>query len=1375
MQMRKQQSTLRRAVVAAWLAVAFLSQGTWALAGVTGNIAGTIKDTSGAPIAGAQVQAVSASQTATATTDAGGHFVILSLNPDTYTLNVSKVGYQKVSFPGVTVFADQTQQVAYSMQKTLRTIAHVTSSAGTSLVKSGVGGDLYSVNSAQASAAAALGGGGNLNSAYSAMASVPGVQTSQGGIGWDMNAAYVRGQNSYYTGYEYDGIPVNRAFDNYNSSTESVLGLQELQVYTGGGPSSVSTAGTAGFINQVIKTGTYPGFATANLGISTPNYYHQAQIEIGGSTPDRTFSYYIGLLGYNQTYRFIDNSNGAGYGTPGGIFSGNPDGFATGYGEGSYQILNVGFMCLSATCQGVKPMCPLVSAGPSKFTVPPQGCWQYYSGTSGDPFMGSDRESVINLHMGIPKSNGLRDDVQVLWSGSALNNWGYTSPSDLGPGNNQFIYSQFNTLYKAPTCVTQEIAPGLNIPACDNPGGFNGLPVCSPNCGSIVSLAALGLSCGAPASNPYLACAYNYTPYADNIAYNVPFGSAISSYDYKTGAATTKAPSVYIAPGTPSHTFGGPIPLTDNSINVNQNDTGISKIQYTYALSQSAYLRAYGYTFYSDWYLTDPTFGSCDEFCPSFPEAAQYQLMTHTAGGALDFQDQLNDQNLVSLDGNYTTAGVIRFNNESAYAGCSPGFFGFPDQCSPIGYMSNKSGAYTCYSPTGGSGSAAGSAVPCLASPYCVAAVVSSKPTCAGASPTWVAYAAGGPSGFAPAGTPAAKAGATWDSIWEGNATGSYNSVRPRFTNAALQDQFRPSDKFLINASLRYDNFTYVLPDSLTAADQFYADMTANYTCVYAATNQVLTQQLAPGQPPPAQAQYVVGNCNTAAAALHPAGPHTGWVHPNGTVQNGVTAPNFTATSPGSYTLDYWEPRFSATYTQSPDVVWRLSAGRYTQPPISASVQYLSLSGDDRSVWNNTMNLGFYSPFHPIPGISSGQYDLSYEQHLRGTDMSFKLTPFFTWVNDWQQQTFIGAGFVTQVPVGVNRNEGLEFQFNKGDFTRNGLSGLLAFTYTSSKIQFQNVPLTTGGVIPNTTIALNQVIQQYNDLTHAGAPSGANKAWPCYQDGVGVACSTPNGKIKSGYDTIFNPYYNASPQGLINPNGWYNPYSTAIAPNLFGSVSSYISPYTSALILNWRHDKLAITPSFNFQTGGFYGSPLDTEGYDPRTCVENSAASGITKVSPKTNPLQCNYLSVTAPGLGPFSYLYIPDPQTGTFLFDNYEQPSSIVGNLQLSYDVSPRIRLTVLGANLFHSCFGGTAAAWTAAAPPSYVICGYEPAGGTLNSTIYPANWYNGTSINDYKANGARTPSAFQESYTPANVNNGAIGAAVQPINVYFNAQVKI
>jgi hypothetical protein len=104
---------------------------------------------------------------------------------------------------------------------------------------------------------------------------------------------------------------------------------------------------------------------------------------------------------------------------------------------------------------------------------------------------------------------------------------------------------------------------------------------------------------------------------------------------------------------------------------------------------------------------------------------------------------------------------------------------------------------------------------------------------------------------------------------------------------------------------------------------------------------------------------------------------------------------------------------------------------------------------------------------------------------------------------------------------------------------------------------------------------------------------------------------------------------------------------------------------------------------------------------------------------------------------------------------------------------VSPTIRLTFLGANLFHACFGGSTAPWTAADPPSNVICGYSPAGGSLNSTLYPSNFYNGTGIGDRAANHASTP--WTQSYLPTSANNAAIGGAPPPINLYVNAAVKI
>jgi hypothetical protein len=1343
------------------LAILFASQGTGSWAGVTGNITGVVRTGDGAAIAGVQVRAVSPSMNRTATTDATGHFVLLALAPDSYTIYLSRSGYEDASFSGVSVFADQTQAVEYRMRKILPTIAHVASVPEASMVKPGVGIDVYSVNSTQAAAAAPLGGPGNLNNAYSAMASVPGIQVSQGGVGWVFNGAYVRGQNWYYTGYEYDGVPLNRAFDNYNASTEPSLGLQELQVYTGGGPSSAATASTAGFINQVIKTGTFPGFATASLGVGASAYYHQAQVEIGGSTPDRNLSYYAGFMGYNQTYRIIDNSNGAGYNTPGSIFSGNTSGSAIGYGFGSLQFFNVGYMCVVGTCQGVKPMCPQYG---SKFTFPDQGCWQFYSNTVSNPQMVTDRESVVNVHLGIPKSNGLRDDVQLLWSGSALNNYEYNSLNDIGPGVNQTVYSLYNTKYGPPVCADEPIATWGTVVVlsgfgCTSPAGS------AQQIYSFLQPNQFFLGRNGPFLCPAapFACAPTYVGYLDNVTYDLPFGTPIAK-----NPATFTAPSTYFAPGTPQHPFDGPLPINDNSIDVSQNDAGITKLQYTHALSQSAYLRAYAYSFYSNWFLTDPTFAGTGGNIGSFIGTADYEIGSHTSGGVLDFEDQIDPQNLLSLNGNYTTSGVVRVNNMTASPFSSV-------NGSPIGYMAPSANGYTCYDPSTGMPQI------CLASQYYnTTATTSSGKSCGQVydsksciqTPTWLGGAAGGPPGwpnsFAPPRSPAAKAGATWDTLWSGNLNGPYNTIRPKFINAALQDQFRPNDKVMLNLSIRYDDFTYDLPDSLTAATAFYAKMTANYTCVLAATDQVLAQRLPPGVAPPALAQYVFGDCNQAATLLHPSGPHAGWVHPNGTVQDGVKAPNFTASSPSAYTLTYWEPRFSGTYTVNPGAVIRVAAGRFVEPPISASLQYLSGSGDERRIWNGSMNAGFFSPFHPIPGVSSAQYDVSWEQRLKGTDMSFKITPFYTWITNWQQATFIGGAFATQAPVGVNRDEGVELQFLKGDLTRNGFSGSIAFTYTDSKIRFQNIPLITGGVIPNSIIGLNQAISQYNELTKAGGGR------PCYRAGKAVACDAPpitiGGQV---YDTILNPYYGQPAQGELDPNGWYNSFSLQAAPNLNGTLGTYISPIVSSLVLNWKLNKLTVTPSFNFQTGGFYGSPVDTMGLDPRTCVANSAATGITKVSPKTNPRQCNYLYLSSPGAGLFVNLYIPNPQTGSFLFDNYQQPSSLVGNVQIAYDLSPRIRLTVLGTTLFHACFGGTPAPWTAAYPPNYVICGYIPAGGLLNSTLYPSNFYNGTSINDYKANGARSP--WTQSYLPSTFNNGANGAAVQPINLYFTAQLKI
>ncbi len=391
---------------------------TIAFAGTTGRISGTIADTaSGAPIAGAKVTATSPSQTATTTTDAGGHFAFGSLAPDEYTVSAQQIGYDTATLAGVSVFADATQVVRLTLQKSLKTIANVRSAAASNLVRPGTTADVYSVNAAQQERTNVLGGGGNLSSAYSAIAAVPGAYVPSFQSGYNQ-AVHVRGGDSSEVGYEFDGIPINRGFDNYVGGGESSLGQLELQVYTGATPANAEAQGLAGFINQVIKTGTYPGFGTASLSAGTPTFYHEAQVEAGGSTPNRSFSYYVGLDGYNQDYRYIDQFNGASL---------------------QYTFGPPVDQCQKAPLPPTAPpSCftggvPNVSAAgaPGYILAPmPYGYFPAASVTG--------RTTVANFHFGIPhKHDSLRDDVQVLFDANAITTPLYSSALDEGLNNFQ--------------------------------------------------------------------------------------------------------------------------------------------------------------------------------------------------------------------------------------------------------------------------------------------------------------------------------------------------------------------------------------------------------------------------------------------------------------------------------------------------------------------------------------------------------------------------------------------------------------------------------------------------------------------------------------------------------------------------------------------------------------------------------------------------------------------------------------------------------------------------------------------------------------------------------------------------------------------------
>ncbi len=436
--------SLRHVITAVLLLVALLCQGTWTLAGTTGTLSGVVAGDNGAPLAGAQVTALSVSQRAVATTDASGHFTFLSLAPDTYTVSANKEGYAPSSIPGVTVFADQSQTLSIHLSTKLKTIAQVRSQSQGSLVKSGTTTDVYAVNAATATQLGTAGGGNNLNSAYSAIYQQPGVVGLPSNFGFGQ-VFFIHGSSYNQIGYEFDGVPVNRAFDNYNANSLSNLGTQSTEVYTGGGPATATSPTLGGYINQVIKSGSYPGYGSVQVGVGTPGFYHNLDVEAGGATPNRSFSYYAALRGDNMIPLQFDSQNGGDlnpdgnniYGQQGaswntlllpaelflgsstrGPWSDCTGGGATAPGNGSYLSPIISGLYGSA---GTVAACNVYSPIPATNTIALRG---------NDL---SDRENVVNLHFGIPhKSDAGRDDIQVLYDNFAYQTQSWDNISTFG-------------------------------------------------------------------------------------------------------------------------------------------------------------------------------------------------------------------------------------------------------------------------------------------------------------------------------------------------------------------------------------------------------------------------------------------------------------------------------------------------------------------------------------------------------------------------------------------------------------------------------------------------------------------------------------------------------------------------------------------------------------------------------------------------------------------------------------------------------------------------------------------------------------------------------------------------------------------------------
>ena len=185
------------------------------------------------------------------------------------------------------------------------------------------------------------------------------------------------------------------------------------------------------------------------FGAGTPTFNHELQAEVGGATPSRNFSYYLGFLGSDQDFRWTDQFDGGGsnillapiiapYGGPG-----------------------VG--------TGVAPVCvnghnPFVNSagnfvGPAGMLNNP-GCYAFAPLSTQLESHSTDREIDANFHWSINhKNDGGRDDIQLLYDVSQLESYWPDSISDLGPG----LLSQIGASYPVLPYQTGVTYPGSTV------------------------------------------------------------------------------------------------------------------------------------------------------------------------------------------------------------------------------------------------------------------------------------------------------------------------------------------------------------------------------------------------------------------------------------------------------------------------------------------------------------------------------------------------------------------------------------------------------------------------------------------------------------------------------------------------------------------------------------------------------------------------------------------------------------------------------------------------------------------------------------------------------------------------------------------------
>jgi hypothetical protein len=255
-----------------FLSVLVMSVVAQAPAGNTGKIAGEVKDNqTGEAVVGASIQIQGTSMGAATNID--GYYVILNVQPGTYTLVVSGVGYNKKTVSNVQVSLDQTTTIDFKVSSTVVEVGEeIVTVAERPLVQKDQTASTATINGSQIAALPVTEVGQVLNLQA-------GVTVDAGG------GLHLRGGRTGGVSYWIDGVPVTDAFNSSQVVEVNKSLVEQVQLVSGAYNAEYGEA-MDGIVNIATKEGSskFAGSLSTYVGNYLPNTTVRAKRSTRGST-----------------------------------------------------------------------------------------------------------------------------------------------------------------------------------------------------------------------------------------------------------------------------------------------------------------------------------------------------------------------------------------------------------------------------------------------------------------------------------------------------------------------------------------------------------------------------------------------------------------------------------------------------------------------------------------------------------------------------------------------------------------------------------------------------------------------------------------------------------------------------------------------------------------------------------------------------------------------------------------------------------------------------------------------------------------------------------------------------------------------------------